>query len=215
MDFIFERRPDNRAAFDVSIRIFPSDAIGLATYNIALTGLDDSPLDPTTFSWTQNNLENFNAAFMPQGIQVANLLASNVGTDGYSAANGQFNSSTAVFGIGIEPIEIEDNAIIPTDSPINLGVPALLGTLELPGSEFMSRQEIQSLLAPNAALFISQETSVAVLPSSVRASFNYFLLPEPSAGLLAVFGLGAAAMRRSRVFESGRHHPTQATRGGG
>ena len=180
--------------FNVSIEIVPTDATGLATYNVALSGLDASPLDPTTFSWTQNNLENFNAAFMPQGIQVANLLASNVGTDGYSAANGQFNSATAVFGIGINPIDIADNAVIPTDAPISLGVPALLGTLSLPGANGLSDEELGALLSPNAALFVSSDTSVAREPAEISSVVQR--IPEPASALLAGLAVVGFAARR-------------------
>ena len=138
-------------------------SVGLATYNIALSGLDASPLDPATFSWTQNNLENFNAGFMPQGIHVANLLEAAVGTDGFSAANSQFNSATAVFGIGVEPVFIEDNAIIPTDAPIDLGVPALLGTLSIPGANGLEGDELVNLMAPSAALFVDMENPAEVV----------------------------------------------------
>ncbi len=151
-------------------------SVGLATYNIALSGLDASPLDPATISWTQNNLENFNAGFMPQGIQVANLLEAAVGTDGYSAANGQFNSDTAVFGIGVEPVFIEDNPIIPTDAPIDLDKRAFLGTLTLPGANRLVSDDFLNLLAPNAALFVDAENSAdVVIPDYVTVVSGPFL----------------------------------------
>ena len=152
-------------------------SVGLATYNIALSGLDASPLDPATFSWTQNNLENFNAAFMPQGIQVANLLEAAVGTDGYSAANGQFNSGTAVFGIGIDAINIEDNPTVPVDEPIDLDKRAFLGTLRLPGANSLFfDDELINLLAPNAALFVDVENSAeVVIPDYVTVVGGPFL----------------------------------------
>ena len=162
---------------------------------MALSGLDASPLDPTTFSWTQNNLENFNAAFAPQGIQVANLLASNVGTDGYSAANGQFNSPNAVFGIGINPVFVENNAVIPTDADIDLGVPALLGTLLLPGANGLSDEELGALLSPNAALFNSSDTSNAINPASISSMVQR--IPEPASALLAgLAAIGFLARRK-------------------
>ena len=198
--FHFDDR-DGDEVFNVSIRIEATDATGLATYNVALSGLDASPLDPTTFSWTQNNLENFNAAFAPQGIQVANLLASNVGTDGYSAANGQFNSPNAVFGIGINPIDIVDNVVIPTDAPISLGVPALLGTLSVPGSSGMSHEEFGALLSPNAALFVSSDTSLARNPDDISIVLCIApCIPEPSSALLGAMALVGLFVRRKPVF---------------
>ena len=167
---------------------------GLSTYNVALSGLDASPLDPATFVWTQNNLENFNAGFMPQGIQVANLLEAAVGTDGYSAANGQFNSGTAVFGIGIDAINIEDNPAVPVDAPILLDPKALLGTLSIPGANGLTDEELGALLSPNAALFTSMDTSVAVNPGAISSVVER--IPEPTTAALLALGLAGFAARR-------------------
>ena len=165
--------------FDVFIEINNATgdvSTGLSTYNIALSGLDASPLDPATFNWTQNNLENFNAGFMPQGIQNANLLKAAVGTDGYSAANGQFNSFTPVFGIGVQPVFNEDNPIIPTDAPIDLDKRAFLGTLTLPGANRLVSDDFLNLLAPNAALFVDAENSAdVVIPDYVTVVSGLFL----------------------------------------
>ncbi len=188
---------DGDELFNVFIEIDNSVgevSTGLSTYNVALSGLDASPLDPATFAWTQNNLENFNAAFTPQGIQVANLLEAAVGTDGYSAANGQFNSATAVFGIGIDAINIPDNATIPTDAPILLDPKALLGTLSLPGANGLTDEELGALLSPNAALFTSSDTSVAVNPGSITSIVER--VPEPTTAALLALGLAGFAARR-------------------
>ncbi len=172
---------------------------GLATYNVALSNLDSSPIDASTIDWTQNVLENFNAAFVPQGIQVANLLESAVGTDGFSAANGQFNSATAVFNIGLAPVDIADNAIIPTDAPISLGVPALLGTLSIPGANGLTDGELAGLLSPNAALFTSSDTSVAVNPDAIQSVVDRGAapeIPEPTTAALLALGLAGLVARR-------------------
>ena len=188
---------DGDELFNVFIEIDNSVgevSTGLSTYNVALSGLDASPLDPATFAWTQNTLENFNAGFMPQGIQVANLLEAAVGTDGYSAANGQFNSGTPVFGIGLLAINIEDNPNVPVDAPILLDPVALLGTLSIPGANGLTDAELGALLSPNAALFTSNDTSVAVNPDSVISVVNR--VPEPTTAALLALGLAGFAARR-------------------
>ena len=174
---------------------------GLATYDIALVGLDAfSSLDPATFIWTQNNLQNFNSVFMPQGVLVANLVERAVGSDKYQATNSQKEFMNAVYGIGVEKVQIVDNPIIPCDGcNIDLDMKAWIGSLRIPGSNGLSDAELANLLSPTAELFVSNDPSEVVRPDRLFVNVNGFVreVPEPmSVGLLLVGGVLGMGIRR-------------------
>ncbi len=181
---------------------------GLATYDIALVGLDAFPaLDPATFSWTQNNLQNFNAGFMPQGILVENLIERAVGTDKYQATNSQKEFMNAVYGIGVEKVLITENPIIPCDGcNIDLEVKAWIGWLRISGSNGLGDAELANLLSPTAELFVSNDPSEVVRPDRLFVNVNGYVreVPEPSTAFILLLGLTCLS-RRSRRFARWQH----------
>ena len=181
---------------------------GLATYDITLVGLNAfSALDPATFSWNQNNLENFNAALMPQGILVANLIERAVGTDKYQATNSQKEFMNAVFGIGVEIVQIPDNPIIPCDGcAIDLDMKAWIGWLGIPDSNGLSNSELANLFSPTAELFVSNDPSEVVRPDRLFVNVNGFVreVPEPTTAFILLLGLTCLS-RRSHRFARWQH----------
>jgi len=169
---------------------------GLATYNVALSGLDGSSLDPTAFVWNENVLSNLNLAFASTGFQ-GGLLESNIGTDGYSAANTQFNIAGAIFGVGQVAINSPGTPVVPGNLDIVLGVPALLGQLTLPGANGITDSQLSALLVPTAALFTGTNVLEVELPAGIDTVLQRTVIPEPATLALAGLGLiGVLSTRR-------------------
>ena len=160
--------PDRDETFRVSVRV-GGGSFGLATYNVALSGLDASPLDPSTFVWEENTLSNLGVDFVTRGFTTG-LLAGAIGSDGYSAANSQFQTSAALFGVGQTPVFVEAFDLAPDNFAIDLGQTAHLGDLTIPGANGISIPELEALLTPNAALFsVDGDAGVVGPPTSVSA----------------------------------------------
>ena len=147
-----------------------AETAGLSAYSVWVY------TNPALVSYTENTL--FDAGAF-KGFLPPNLSQGDVGGD-FNAGNFQTSGGFALTGVGISPV---------VSGPVNLGVPALLGTLSTPGGLGVADLAGTSagLLNPTNDGFL---TSVAV-ESVVNP------IPEPvTLSLLAIGGLLMLARRR-------------------
>ena len=197
--FDFEDQ-DGDNKFNVSVVVGGDDNNGLATYNVQLVGLDTLGINNSAITWTPATLSNLRSPdFAPTGFTAP--LMGPVGSKEFSAAQSQFQVANPVIGIGKVEINIAAAVGPPNNNPIVLGVPAVIGVLDLGTSASFTDDQLRGMFKPNAALLNPAGGSsnlVALDPSAITTTVTReATIPEPTTCILAGLALvGAAARRR-------------------
>ena len=111
--------------WNVNVTVTGEDTAGLSAYSIWVYNVD-----PSLVSYSENTLSTLNDAYSSIGFSSSMLVQGDVGGD-FNAGNFQNSGAGAILGIGKIPVYVEPPAGIPTP-PVDLGAPALLGTLSTP-----------------------------------------------------------------------------------
>ena len=159
------------------------DTAGLSAYSIWTRGVD-----PSQVSYEEGTLGTIGDGFAPRGFQSSTFVSGDVGGD-FNAGNFQGNGNSAIAGIGTDAVD--DAGVIPGTTPhVQLGVPALLGTLTTPDGLGAANFEATSVGLLNVAGdgFLSD-------PPTPTSEVN--LIPEPATlGLLILGSLSILGRRR-------------------
>ena len=165
---------DMDEVFNVSIEVENGSTFGLATYNVQLEGLVAAGIDASLISWAEGTLADGATGFT-DGLLQGVVGGTTPAADAFSAFNSQFENTAALTGVGQTAV---------SSGAINLGVPALLGTLTVPGANGLSDSDLEALFAPSAALF-SRDTNLGA---------DFDTLVEDPTGIMSVLERAAAGI---------------------
>ena len=127
---LFSFEQTTNGVFDVFFSLEGDDTLGLSTAVVDSNNLADFGIDNTGVSFTPANLSNVRAGdFQPVGFN--SFLDTPVGNKYYTSAYSQFNATNPIFGIGQTPVFAPAAPGLPGNEDIELGVPALIGRLDL------------------------------------------------------------------------------------
>ena len=161
--------------WNVLVQVSGDDTAGLSAYAIWVNSASG-------VNYTENVLGTLNGSYSPIGFQAGNLLKGYI-SGKYNAGN--FQSYTApISGIGKVPVFIMPPPG-PPPIPVNLGVPALLGTLTTPAGLHLTTDLYPG--PTGTGLFNAGVTGY--LPT-VTPTWEVNPIPEPAT--LALLAIGSA-----------------------
>lgn len=169
-------------SWNVYATVAGEDTLGLAQYSIWVH------TDPLSVSYTENILGTVNSDFAPVGFR---FLASGAVGGRFNAGNFQIPGSLAIVGIG--KMLVDEPGGVPGSTPhVQLGTPALLGTLSTPALLSTGDFDVTSANLLNAA-------NDGVL--SPPPTFEVNVIPEPGVGMVVMIvgGMWFVVRRRSRM----------------
>ncbi len=141
--------------WEVSVTVTGNTA-GLSAYEFFVN------VDPSLVSYTENTLSTINEDFMLVGFTPGNLLSGDV--DGrFNAGNYQSYGNSVISGIGMMPVY--EQSCFPSQIPnVQLGVPALLGTLTTPAGLGYGDFSVSSagLLKPDNSGYLADDITVTL-----------------------------------------------------
>ena len=166
-----ETAPGN---WTVSATVSGADTAGLSAYGLWV-------YDNAAVSYAENNLGTLDGiGFLP-----GNLVAGYIFAD-FNAGNYQTAGAYAIQDIGINPVYIASPPIT-----VDLGVPALLGTLTTPTGLG------EADFGPDGAGLLNATNDGYLTEGEITITYEVLPLPEPATlGILFLGGL--ALLRRSR-----------------
>ena len=157
------------------------DTAGLSCYTIWVN-------NSTGVSYVENTLGTLSDGFTPIGFLSSTMLSGDI-QGRFDASNYQQYGDVAITGIGITPVYAEAPAGIPIP-PVDLGVPALMGTLTTPAGLGEADFEPQGGWLLNA-------DNTYYYQGDVTITHEVNPIPEPATmGLLVIGGLGMIRRRK-------------------
>ncbi len=166
--------------WNVSVTVTGDDTAGLSAYGFYVN------IDPTLVSYAENTLSAMNSSYQTVGITPGNLVAGDVGGK-FNAGNYQGTGAYALLNIGLVPVQVISP--IPALPSVDLGVPALLGTLTTPaglGAADFCNDSKSGLFNLEADGFLADVTT------------TYEVNPIPEPMTMSLIGLGGLALIRRR-----------------
>ena len=166
--------------WEVSVEVTGADTSGLSAYGFWVY------IDPALVSYTENTLGTLDAGSLPIGFLSSTHVSGDVAGN-FNAGNYQNSGAASIPGIGMVPVYQAPPPGIPTP-PVDLGVPALLGTLSTPAGLGEADFDYDGAALLNAANdgYIAGTITMEVNP-----------IPEPATLALLAMG-GLALLRRKR-----------------
>ena len=157
--------------WDVLLQVSGDDTAGLSAYAIWVNAASG-------VNYTENTLGTLNAMSQPIGFSPSTLLKGYI-LGKYNAGN--FQSYTApILGIGKIPVHVDPPPAVPLP-PVDLGVPALLGTLSTPAGLHL----LTDIYPEAVSLFNAVGDGYQSSPPSATWEVNP--IPEPATlGLLLI-----------------------------
>ena len=165
--------------WDVSAEIIGADTSGLSAYGIWVY------IDPALVSYTENTLGTLDAASQPIGFLSSTLVSGDVAGN-FNAGNYQNSGASSIPGIGMVPVYQAPPVGVPAP-PVDLGVPALLGTLSTPAGLGAAD------FAPDGAALLNIAND-----GFIAAIITMEVNPIPEPATLALLAIGGLAMLRRR-----------------
>ena len=163
--------------WNVLVQVTPQsgDTMGLSAYAIWVNAASG-------VNYTENTLGTLNGSYQPIGFQAGTLLKGFI-SGKYNAGN--FQTYTApIYNIGISPVYIAPPPG-PPPIPVNLGVPALLGTLTTPAGLHL----LTDLYPGPSGTGLFNAQGNGYLPT-VTPTWEVNPIPEPAT--LALLAIGSA-----------------------
>ncbi len=170
----------------VTTELDSRDPLGLASYSIWV-------YDTPGVSFVQNRMHSLRGGdFWPIGFATMTLLTGYIGDD-FNAGNFQAANEYAVHGIGLIPLQIGPPPPFPAPPPydIDLGVPALIGTLTTPAGLGLPGSQGGF----DVSLTLLDETGNGII-SELCLGGEVNPIPEPAT--LSLLGMGMVAILRKR-----------------
>ncbi len=189
----FEFNETAPGTWDVLVTVSGADTLGLASYSIWV-------YDTPGVSYVENKLStlrpgDFATIGFPSGSMLSGYME---GTSDFNAGNLQWANEFAVQGIGLIPVQLgPPSPPFPAPPPydIDLGVPALLGTLTTPtglGLPAGSPEGHDDFAATSANVL--DLSGLGVIETEPTWEVN----PIPEPATLALLGMGLIAILRKR-----------------
>ena len=197
----FEFNETAPGTWDVLVTVTGADTLGLTQYSIWV-------YDTPGVSYVENRLSTFRPGdFATIGFPPGSMASVYIdGTSDFNASNIQWANEFAIQGIGMIPLQMGPPPPFPAPPPydIDLGIPALLGTLTTPtglGLPAGSPEGHDDFAATSAnVLDLTGEGVIETVPT-----WEVNPIPEPATlSLLAIGGLALLRRRSAQVLQRRR-----------